>query len=304
MLKINDSVFCHISPLYSTTSTIILKSAGEAIVIDPSISESDLIEIINLAHLRKLTVLVTHHHWDHIITHHKMNLVNRHSSNRTINYIQNNKETLLSLLEENLGKEYWWKKYFDFLTAFPENENKNGNKNGNNNEYSKEDYIVEEINGHELGQVLIFFPKEKVLCSADTLSPTELPTFNSLDGLKTFIKDLDVLERYIKKSEIIIPGHGYPLTLEEALGVLNIDRIYLNNLLELYEEYKKYEVTEKSNTNKNNSTNNNLQMNPIMEKLINLPRILKEERLLKDSASFHLDNLRTLGIDIDMDLGN
>lgn len=269
------TALCQISPIYMSTSTII-KKKNKSILVDPGISPLDMEEILSLISNSPLELLISHSHWDHILSHRDMNVIARYASLEAINIISSNNfiekknEVKAELANYDIEDDYYLA-HFELLEPIK----------------STEDYEILRISGHCFDQIGFYFKEEKILVGGDSLSPVEIPTANDYPSFKTYLKDLDLLEKYINMSDAIIPGHGYPLGREDAKVVLNKDRLYLSNLIKLYEDLIKID---------NNSFAVIKNRETIIKGLINLPASLGEDRLKGEGKNFHIDNLKALNI--------
>jgi glyoxylase-like metal-dependent hydrolase (beta-lactamase superfamily II) len=82
--------------------------------------------------------------------------------------------------------------------------------------------------GHTIDGTAALFREERALAAGDYVSPVELPRLRG--PLGAHLETLDRLEPVIAGAEVVIPGHGHPMTREEALKILTEDRQYLEQL--------------------------------------------------------------------------
>jgi glyoxylase-like metal-dependent hydrolase (beta-lactamase superfamily II) len=81
--------------------------------------------------------------------------------------------------------------------------------------------------GHTVDGMALFAPACGVLVAGDYLSPLELPTVQSLEEYRATLARLAPL---VDRAETMVPGHGAPLSREDALRVLDEDVEYLDAL--------------------------------------------------------------------------
>jgi glyoxylase-like metal-dependent hydrolase (beta-lactamase superfamily II) len=80
--------------------------------------------------------------------------------------------------------------------------------------------------GHTDDGMILFARWCGVLVCGDYLSDVELPTWSD-KGL--YRKTLDRLRGLVEEADVIVPGHGAPLTREAAMRVLDEDVAYLSD---------------------------------------------------------------------------
>ena len=82
--------------------------------------------------------------------------------------------------------------------------------------------------GHTIDGTAALFREARALAAGDYVSPVELPRLRG--PLGAHLETLDRLEPVISGAEVVIPGHGHPMSREQALGILAEDREYLEQL--------------------------------------------------------------------------
>jgi glyoxylase-like metal-dependent hydrolase (beta-lactamase superfamily II) len=85
--------------------------------------------------------------------------------------------------------------------------------------------------GHTVDGTAAVLGDTRILAAGDYVSPVELPRLRG--SLGVHLDTLDRLEPEIGRVELVIPGHGHPMTREVALRVLAEDRRYLEQLRDL-----------------------------------------------------------------------
>jgi glyoxylase-like metal-dependent hydrolase (beta-lactamase superfamily II) len=91
-----------------------------------------------------------------------------------------------------------------------------------------------QADGHTADGTAAWLPGVKLLLAGDYVSPVELPRLRG--SLEANLETLDRLEGPASAAELVIPGHGYPISREVALRVLTEDRAYLHQLKEVGED--------------------------------------------------------------------
>jgi glyoxylase-like metal-dependent hydrolase (beta-lactamase superfamily II) len=87
--------------------------------------------------------------------------------------------------------------------------------------------------GHTVDGMAIWIPWARVLVAGDYLSSVELPGLGEGPGmLDAYLATLERLHPFVAAAEHVVPGHGPVLDREAALGVLDEDIAYLQELRE------------------------------------------------------------------------
>jgi glyoxylase-like metal-dependent hydrolase (beta-lactamase superfamily II) len=84
--------------------------------------------------------------------------------------------------------------------------------------------------GHTPDGVAFWLPWCNVLICGDYLSPVELPAISPDGSPASYLETLDRLEGLVSQAEWVVPGHGGPISGEQARTVLGQDRAYLDAL--------------------------------------------------------------------------
>lgn len=91
---------------------------------------------------------------------------------------------------------------------------------------------VHPADGHTVDGVAFFIPWASVLVCGDYLSPVEIPMISVDSGgsLDAYRETLMRLAPLVSRAALVVPGHGTPLTAEQATAVLAQDVAYLDAL--------------------------------------------------------------------------
>jgi glyoxylase-like metal-dependent hydrolase (beta-lactamase superfamily II) len=84
--------------------------------------------------------------------------------------------------------------------------------------------------GHTSDGTAIWIAAARVLVCGDYLSPVEIPMVSEGGTVIGYRATLERLRAVIEQAEMVVPGHGAPLTRERALGVWQEDVDYLDAL--------------------------------------------------------------------------
>jgi glyoxylase-like metal-dependent hydrolase (beta-lactamase superfamily II) len=81
--------------------------------------------------------------------------------------------------------------------------------------------------GHTVDGTALLITWAEVLVCGDYLSPVEIPMVRAVDR---YAATLERLRGLLERAETVVPGHGAPLSREEALRVLDEDAVYVEAL--------------------------------------------------------------------------
>jgi glyoxylase-like metal-dependent hydrolase (beta-lactamase superfamily II) len=76
----------------------------------------------------------------------------------------------------------------------------------------------------------VLVPFTGTLVCGDYLSPVEIPTISPGGSAAQYRATLERLGGLVERTERVVPGHGSPLTRDEALKVIREDDAYLTAL--------------------------------------------------------------------------
>ena len=84
--------------------------------------------------------------------------------------------------------------------------------------------------GHTADGMAILAPWAELLCCGDYLSPVESPWLSPGGSLAAYRDTLHRLRGLVGRVRTVIPGHGSPLSRQDAMAVLEADVAYLDAL--------------------------------------------------------------------------
>jgi glyoxylase-like metal-dependent hydrolase (beta-lactamase superfamily II) len=84
--------------------------------------------------------------------------------------------------------------------------------------------------GHTADGMAIHAPWAELLCCGDYLSPVEIPWLSPGGTVAAYRETLERLRGLVERVQTVVPGHGPPLSREDALVVLAEDVAYLGAL--------------------------------------------------------------------------
>ncbi len=84
--------------------------------------------------------------------------------------------------------------------------------------------------GHTADGTAFWMPWTRVLVCGDYLSPVEIPTLSAGGSIAAYQATLRRLRPLVAQAETVVPGHGAPLSRDQALRLLEQDVSYLDGL--------------------------------------------------------------------------
>lgn len=84
--------------------------------------------------------------------------------------------------------------------------------------------------GHTADGVAYWLPWRQVLVCGDYLSPIEIPMISAGGSIDAYQETLARLQPLVEQAAQVVPGHGGPITGEEAARILAQDAAYLESL--------------------------------------------------------------------------
>ena len=86
--------------------------------------------------------------------------------------------------------------------------------------------------GHTADGMAIVIPWAGVLVAGDYLSPVEIPQLNAGDLIEEYLETLERLRGLLGRVEQVVPGHGPPISAQQAGVICEQDIAYLQDLRE------------------------------------------------------------------------
>jgi glyoxylase-like metal-dependent hydrolase (beta-lactamase superfamily II) len=222
MIEVADGVLVATSRVMSTTSTALI-GGGDALLIDPAWMPDELDALADELHARGLRVVggfATHAHHDHLLWHPGFGAAARWASPATAALARDERESLIAALGPDFPPEL-----ADLMgrvegtdAAIPPASVARG--------FAPE-LVVHD--GHAPGHTAVWLPEQRVLIAGDMLSDLELPLPFDPDDLPAYTAALDLLEPFVARAALVIPGHGRPGS--DAVARLEADRRYLDDVL-------------------------------------------------------------------------
>ncbi len=208
-----------------TTSSIVVAEHGRALLVDPALEPTELIDLaadLAAAGLRTAAGVATHAHYDHLLWHPDFGDAPRWASRPAAATAAEHRAELL----EQLGPvPEWMAAEFGLVQALE------GADCGSAVpvDWSGPEAVLVVHDAHSAGHAAVWLPAARVLLAGDMLSELELPLPGET-GLSAYDAGLGLLRPYVEQAAVLVPGHGHPTT--DPMGRWTADRRYLDAVLD------------------------------------------------------------------------
>lgn len=221
--EIAPGVLVATSRRMSTTSTVIVGRAGDALLVDPAWMPDELESLSAALVARGLRVVggfATHAHHDHLLWHPGFGSGPRWASLATARIAASEREDLVAALGDEFDGELstLMGRVTGVAGAIPAESVPAG---------VEIELVVHD--GHAPGHTALWLPGPRILIAGDMLSDIELPLPFWPDDLPAYLAALDVLAPYAERAALVVPGHGRVGT--DAAARLGADRRYLEDMV-------------------------------------------------------------------------
>ena len=220
LTEIAPGVWVAQSRFYAQNSTVLLDGHGGALVIDPAYYADELAAIPpDLAELgvRVVAGISTHMHYDHVLWHPDLGDVPRWSTPGTVRATIDDRDKVVGPLAEDLPAGL-----IDLaarLTPY----------DGETIEWTGPTLRIHVHDAHAPHHLALELADLGLLVAGDMFSDVELPMPDDDDtDLVTYRTGLDSLEDAVRRSRLLIPGHGS--IAENPSRRWEADRRYLDDL--------------------------------------------------------------------------
>ena len=205
---------------YVTTSTAVIAD-GEALVVDPCWDADELAGVggfLSAAGVHCAAGLATHLHYDHVLWHPDLGDVPRWASAWAATQWQSDRVSLVQPLIGDIPDDLV--SLAGRVTALP----------ADGLPWSGRDIALHAHDAHARGHLAVEIVDAGVLLAGDMLSDIELPYPDPDEpDLTTYIEGLDRLADVVRRSRVLVPGHGTPTN--DPMARLDADRRYLDDVL-------------------------------------------------------------------------
>ncbi len=223
MEEIAPGVFVTTSPMYLTTTTIVVGAGGGCLVIDPALSVAELASLgewLTSRGLRPAVGWATHPHWDHVLWGRALGTsAPRYATAAAVASTARTREEMITQAEaeapghdaELLGR----------LEPVP--------GAGDHIPWDGPRAQVIAHDGHAPGHAAIWLPGAGILVAADMVSDVEIPLLDlaSPDPFGGYQAGLDLLAS-LPGVRLVVPGHGHVGDAAELSARVAMDFGYLD----------------------------------------------------------------------------
>lgn len=219
-VEVAPDVHVMTSRRYATTSTVVM-AGDEALVIDPCWDADELAGVAGFVESRGARCaagLATHLHYDHVLWHPDLSDPLRWASPWAVTQWETDRAALVQPLIGDIPDDLV--ELAGRLTAIP----------ADGLPWRARDLALHGHNAHARGHLAVEIIDTGVLLAGDMLSDVELPYPDADEpDLTTYLAGLDRLAEVVRRSRVLVPGHGSPTYT--PMERLDADRRYLDDVL-------------------------------------------------------------------------
>ena len=219
-VEVAPGVHVMTSRRYATTSTVVI-GGGESLVVDPCWDADELAGVagfLGAAGVRCSAGLATHLHYDHVLWHGDLGDAPRWASAWAAEEWTRNRASLVQPLLGDIPDDLI--ALAGRVTALPRGVLP----------WSQRGIVLHEHDAHARGHLAVEIVDAGVLLAGDMLSDVELPYPDPDEpDLENYITGLDRLTEVVRRSRVLVPGHGTPTYT--PMDRLDADRRYLDAVI-------------------------------------------------------------------------
>lgn len=195
-----------VGQLQTNCYLLIDRKIKQALIIDPGDDAQYIIEKLSGEKVTPVTIIATHGHYDHILAIFELKLIYK------IPFLANRKDEFLL---KNIKRSSW---YYSKIKADPIPEINQYLKDKDKIQIGNINLSVMETSGHTPGSICLYFAKQNILFTGDTIFAgggvgrtdfSYCSTSDLHDSLKTIFK--------LPNQTIIYPGHGEISTIKREV---------------------------------------------------------------------------------------
>lgn len=205
------------------SNMFVLLTGKDAVVFDPNVNE-ELLELLSKEKIKLVHILLTHEHYDHtsgvnwLIEHTGADLYCQSDCAKVIGSERGNNPALIALVLAQQDKEDGGHKYKDFKESFKPytiKVDKTFDK-GDTFTIGKMSFKVTSTPGHCPGSACYILNGE-IIFTGDTLLQNDPVITRFAESRKNVYEQITLpYLQSLKKTMIVMPGHGEPFVLSEA----------------------------------------------------------------------------------------
>jgi glyoxylase-like metal-dependent hydrolase (beta-lactamase superfamily II) len=222
-----DGIRVRQSKLYRMNSGV-LDIDGHAVLVDPGVLPSELRDLADSVDARSVTIVLTHHHWDHVLGLAPWPQAETIAHDRLAAAID------LGSIQAEAAKhtKEQGEHYVEPLAAFEPTRPISGQCFTRLGPWPA---VIRDAPGHADTQLTVHFPEEGLFFAADMLSDIEIPMLEGGDGhsrgaVGAYRDTLESLRPLFVGGAVhtLVPGHGAIANGQEACERLDRDVKYLS----------------------------------------------------------------------------
>jgi glyoxylase-like metal-dependent hydrolase (beta-lactamase superfamily II) len=227
-VAIDENLIVLVSAVWQTTSTAV-RADDEGFLIDSPVLPEEvnaLPEVLEQAGFPLSGLLCTHGDWDHLLARAAFPEASLGAGEPTCTRLAGNsaaQQQELDAFDEEFYIEQRPSLVFEGMQSLPV-----PGRLGLGRTHELE---LHPAPGHTADGTAFWLPWLGVLVCGDYISPHEIPAVSADGSVTAYLRTLERLEPLLTTTEIVVPGHGAPISGERAGEVLREDAAYLQALL-------------------------------------------------------------------------
>lgn len=216
------------SGIWQLTSAV-LSDGHEVLIIDPGYFPRELAELQTLVQVppSACRVVFTHGHWDHVVGWQAFAPSQVLLNVRLRDAIAEQSTLAHKNLRDAQDFDRKWYVEREASLAWPPTDRLCGLRDGDSFSIGTETVSVLQLPGHSEDGLALHLPTSGLLIVGDYLSPCEIPF---VEDLSAYRQTLHTLCAMSQNAQTVFPGHGPPLSAQQALQIAQEDLRYLDAL--------------------------------------------------------------------------
>ena len=217
--RLNDAALVLTSALWQVNAVALQLADGATVLVDSLVLPGELEElpgVLKEAGLEPEALVVTHAHFDHVLGRAAYPGLPLLAGADTAALLRDDAGGVLRELEESDAELYLDRRVLPRL---------DGAQDAGGLALERVDAA-----GHAAEGSAYFDPSLGVLLAGDYLIEIEIPLVSAAGSPEAYLATLDRLAPLVARAEVVVPGHGPPLSRERALELLELDRRYVSDL--------------------------------------------------------------------------
>jgi glyoxylase-like metal-dependent hydrolase (beta-lactamase superfamily II) len=225
--EIAEGVLTHESRFVQSNGVVVQGAAG-VLLIDPGVMSDEIERVADdVAALGRPVVggFSTHPHWDHLLWHPRFGDAPRYATALCATTVQERLAGRVEDVAKAVGIP-------DDVSLHLIGEVSGVPEGTTEVPWDGQRIRIVEHRAHAPGHAALVLEDSRVLVAGDMLSDVLIPMLDvrAHDPIGDYLAALDLLEHALSDVDLVVPGHGFVCTADEARARLELDRTYVTTL--------------------------------------------------------------------------